>query len=154
MTWRSFDYDEEFTEQSLRKILQRNPDIEGLAVVTVDGRHIASILPDWINEESIALISASFAECATLASNLTHQLGQGSLETAYVKSKFGYVIVRALMSAKLLVFLCKPEAKLGLIFSGYNPPNTPLSPTRDPVFPLQPPKRLVARAKPDPDDLL
>jgi predicted regulator of Ras-like GTPase activity (Roadblock/LC7/MglB family) len=152
MMWRSFGYDEEFTEQSLRKILQRNPDIEGLAVVTIDGRHLVSILPEWINEESIALIAASLAECAALASNLSRQCGQGALETAYIKSRFGYIIVRSLMSERLLIYLCRPEAKLGLIFSGYNPPTMPLSPTHDPVSPPRPPKRLVARAKPEYDD--
>src|SRR5689334_4279234 len=108
MTWRSSGDHDMGLERSLRNILQRNPDIEGIAVVTTDGNHIASILPDRIKDEDISTISASFAESAALGSGLVQLLKRGNRRPEiYVKSRVGYIIVQTLKENRLLVSLCK-----------------------------------------------
>jgi uncharacterized protein len=135
--------------QKLTKILQATPALDGIAVVTTDGLPVASILPS-IAEEN--LISASFADAVSLAVNLTQQPRRGKLEEVYIKAAFGFVVVTPLSDERLLIYLCKPDTKLGLLFSGGGLPGTPLAPTPEPILPPKPPKRLVARAEPEYDD--
>jgi uncharacterized protein len=142
-------------EQVLRDLIARNRgDIEGAAIATTDGVLIASVLPDPIDTERATFLATAAACGVGLAVNLVSGLGNAPLEQLYVKASNGYVILLPVPNEKVLVVLCKPQAKLGLIFldvskGGFVPPE----PALDPIYPPLPPGSLRAGAKPEYDEI-
>src|SRR3982751_3093121 len=98
---------DEHVLHQLRKILATSSDIEGIAIVSVDGFHIASIFPSNIHEDRIRFISAVSAVAASSGINLIHAIGQRARDARiYIKATFGYVIIVPSQDSVLMVF-CK-----------------------------------------------
>jgi uncharacterized protein len=151
MEWLSPEYDSHIL-LLLRDILGRRPEIEGIAVVTTDGLPVASILPTDVTQDRIDLVAPACAEAASLANNLTLLLGRGQQPgPLFIRGAFGYASIVLLTAERLLIALYNSDANFGPIFLD-GLPRTPFSPSPDPIFPRTPPKRLVARAKPEFDD--
>jgi uncharacterized protein len=152
-------YDAEYGRllRRLRDLLASSADVEGVAVVTVDGQTLAWSLPDKAQKAPIDLLAASWAVAASLGANLLSAVGQQALEQAYIKGESGYVIIMPMPGEMLLIALVREQAKLGLIFLHMaRAVNSPLSPddldsplAPDPIFPPRPPKTLRGRARPE-----
>jgi predicted regulator of Ras-like GTPase activity (Roadblock/LC7/MglB family) len=97
----------------LRELQASSADIEASAIVSVDGLSIASALPQGIEEDRLAAMSAAML---SLGERIATELKRGSLEQVYIKGEDGYAILVSIRREAVLTALCRAEAKLGLVF--------------------------------------
>lgn len=96
----------------LRDMQSSSPDIEGSAIVSVDGLSIASALRQDIEEDRVSAMSAAML---SLGERIASELGRGTLNQVYIKGVNGYVILMALGEEAVLTVMARKEGKLGLI---------------------------------------
>lgn len=104
------------TERLVRRLqeLQMNtPDVEAMAVVSVDGLTMASSLPTGVEEDRVSAMSAAML---SLGERIAGELGRGLLDEVYVKGENGYVVLRAVGEEAVLTVLARRQTKLGLLF--------------------------------------
>lgn len=97
----------------LLKDLEATTDIEASAVVSVDGLMIASALPQDVEEDRVAAMSAAML---SLGERTANELARGGLSEVYVKGENGYVVLMASGENAVLTALVRKDAKLGLVF--------------------------------------
>jgi predicted regulator of Ras-like GTPase activity (Roadblock/LC7/MglB family) len=98
--------------EQLRDMQASSPDIEASAVVSVDGLTIASALPQGVEEDRVAAMSAAML---SLGERIASELGRGNLEQVYIKGSSGYVLLISVAEDAVLTALARENAKLGLI---------------------------------------
>lgn len=103
--------------KALLDLQSSSSDIEASAVVSVDGLIIASHLPQGLEEERIAAMSAALL---SMGERITVELKRGELEQLYVKGKDGYFLSRHAGPHAVLIAMARQNAKLGLIFFDLN----------------------------------
>lgn len=96
----------------LRDMQSSSPDIEGSAIVSVDGLSIASALHKEIEEDRVSAMSAAML---SLGERIAGELGRGMLEQVYIRGENGYVILRAVGEEAVLTVLARSTARLGLL---------------------------------------
>ena len=96
----------------LRDMQSSSPDIEGSAIVSVDGLSIASALRQEVEEDRVSAMSAAML---SLGERIASELGRGVLDQVYIKGLNGYVILMAVGEEAVLTAMARKEAKLGLI---------------------------------------
>lgn len=96
----------------LRDMQASSPDIEASSVVSVDGLTIASALPQSVEEDRVAAMSAAML---SLGERIASELGRGSLEQVYIKGAAGYVVLMSVGNEAVLTALARENAKLGLL---------------------------------------
>jgi len=97
----------------LRDLQASSPDVEASAVVSVDGLTMASALPQSVEEDRVAAMSAAML---SLGERIAGELGRGNLDQVYIRGKHGFVILMAVGQDAVLTVLARQEAKLGLLF--------------------------------------
>lgn len=97
----------------LKDLEATTPDIEASAVVSVDGLMIASALPQDVEEDRVAAMSAAML---SLGERTAKELARGDLSEVYVKGESGYVVLMASGENAVLTALARKDAKLGLVF--------------------------------------
>ena len=100
-------------EKTLRSLVSNTPDLEGAAVVSVDGLIVASILPASSDEERVSAMAAALLSLAERTSN---ELDRGTLDQVYVKGNNGYVVLMSAGDENVLEAIAGPSAKLGMVF--------------------------------------
>jgi len=103
----------ELIVKRLQVMQAASPDIEGSAVVSVDGLIIASALPSGSEEERVSAMSAAML---SLGERIANELGRGALDQVYVRGKNGFVILTSIGQEAVLTALAREDAKLGLVF--------------------------------------
>ena len=103
--------------KSLSDLQASSSDIEACAVVSVDGLIIASSLPQGLEEERIAAMSAALL---AMGERIAVELERGDLEQLYVKGKDGYFLSKHAGPHAVLIAMARQNAKLGLIFFDLN----------------------------------
>jgi uncharacterized protein len=98
--------------EKLRDLQASSPDIEASAVVSVDGLTIASALPQYVEEDRVAAMSAAML---SLGERIASELGRGILDQVYIKGENGYVVLMSVGEDAVLTALAREQAKLGLI---------------------------------------
>jgi predicted regulator of Ras-like GTPase activity (Roadblock/LC7/MglB family) len=96
----------------LRDLQASSPDVEGSAIVSVDGLSIASALHREIEEDRVSAMSAAML---SLGERIASELGRGILEQVYIRGENGYVLLMAVGEEAVLTVMARQEAKLGLI---------------------------------------
>ncbi|MEK6256287.1 MAG: roadblock/LC7 domain-containing protein [Chloroflexota bacterium] len=96
----------------LRDLQASSPDVEGSAIVSVDGLIIASALLPIIEEDRVSAMSAAML---SLGERIASELGRGKLDQVYIKGDNGYVILLDVGDEAVLTIMARKEAKLGLI---------------------------------------
>lgn len=96
----------------LRDMQSSSPDIEGSAIVSVDGLSIASALHKEIEEDRVSAMSAAML---SLGERIASELGRGVLEQVYIKGEKGYVLLMSVGEEAVLTVMAREQAKLGLI---------------------------------------
>ena len=96
----------------LRDLQASSPDVEGSAIVSVDGLSIASALHQEIEEDRVSAMSAAML---SLGERIASELGRGILEQVYIRGENGYVLLTAVGEEAVLTVMARREAKLGLI---------------------------------------
>lgn len=89
------------------------PDIEASAVVSMDGLTMASALPQNLEEDRVAAMSAAML---SLGERIAIELGRGGLNEIYIHGDEGYVLLTSVGSEAVLTVLTRHQAKLGLVF--------------------------------------
>ena len=97
----------------LRELQHNSPDVEGAAVVSVDGLPLASLLPPGIEEERVAAMSAAML---SLGDRIASELGRGYLNEVYIRGESGYAILMEVGEEAVLTALARQASKLGLVF--------------------------------------
>jgi len=104
----------ETLKQILRELLVRQHEIiEGVALVSTEGFIIASALPEELEDEHVAAISAVVL---SMGERITSELQRGAMEQVYVRGEKGYVFLTQAGPDALLTVITNPNAKLGMIF--------------------------------------
>jgi predicted regulator of Ras-like GTPase activity (Roadblock/LC7/MglB family) len=98
---------------TLLKDLEATTDIEASAVVSMDGLMIASALPQDVEEDKVAAMSAAML---SLGERTAKELTRGNLSEVYVKGEDGFVVLMASGENAVLTALARRNAKLGLVF--------------------------------------
>lgn len=96
----------------LREMQFSSPDIEGSAIVSIDGLNIASNLHADVEEDRV---SAMTAVMLSLGERIAFELGRGLLNQVYIRGKNGYVILMSVGEDAVLTAMARKEAKLGII---------------------------------------
>lgn len=96
----------------LRAMRISTPDIEGAAVVSVDGLTIAANLPMESEEDRVSAMSAAML---SLGERIANELRRGRLDQVYINGDNGFVILRAVGEEAVLSVLCRPQARLGMV---------------------------------------
>jgi hypothetical protein len=96
----------------LRDLQSSSPDIEGSALVSVDGLSIATLLRPNIEEDRVSAMSAAML---SLGERIAGELGRGALEQVYIRGEKGYVLEMAVGEDAVLTVMAREGAKLGLI---------------------------------------
>ena len=73
-------------EAALADLLRALPEIEAAALVTVDGLPMASVLPDGMNEDRVAAMSAALL---SLGERAADGLGRGGLAQVSIEGEDG-----------------------------------------------------------------
>ncbi|MBU7044405.1 MAG: roadblock/LC7 domain-containing protein [Theionarchaea archaeon] len=97
----------------LKDLEATTTDIEASAVVSVDGLMIASALPQDVEEDRVAAMSAAML---SLGERTATELARGNLSEVYVKGENGYVVLMSSGENAVLTALARKDAKLGLVF--------------------------------------
>jgi predicted regulator of Ras-like GTPase activity (Roadblock/LC7/MglB family) len=103
---------EELTDL-LEDLEAMTPDIEASAVVSVDGLMIASALPQDVEGDRVAAMSAAMLSRGERTAN---ELARGQLSEVYIKGEQGYIVLMASGENAVLTALARKDARLGLIF--------------------------------------
>ena len=101
----------EILEKILRD-LRATGDIDASAIVSRDGLLIAADIPQNVNAEAFAAMTAAMLGAAETA---TSELGRGVPDRVIVEGKEGKIIATGAGSKALLVVMTNPKASLGLI---------------------------------------
>ena len=97
---------------ALRDLQISSPDIEGSAIVSVDGLSIATALRPDIEEDRVSAMSAAML---SLGERIALELGRGTLDQVYIRGENGYVILMAVGNDAVLTVMARDKAKLGLL---------------------------------------
>lgn len=103
---------ESITER-LKDLEKLTPELEGAAVVSVEGLMIASRLPEALSDDVMAAMSAAML---ALGERIANDLYCGRLSQVVIMGDQGYVLLMAVNENAVLTALVSEEAKLGLVF--------------------------------------
>lgn len=103
---------EELTDL-LEDLEAMTPNTEASAVVSVDGLMIASALPQDVEGDRVAAMSAAMLSRGERTAN---ELARGQLSEVYIKGEQGYIVLMASGENAVLTALARKDARLGLIF--------------------------------------
>jgi len=96
----------------LREMHMSSPDIEGSAIVSLDGLAIATALHEEIEEDRVSAMSAAML---SLGDRIAMELGRGELNQVYIRGEHGYVILMSIGDEAVLTVMANIRGKLGLI---------------------------------------
>jgi len=98
--------------QNLQALLQTAPDLEALALVSMDGIEIASALPQGVNT---ARLSAMSLAVFTLGEQIATELQRYKLEEVYIRGNHGFIVIIQVDKQAILVALARADARPGLV---------------------------------------
>ncbi|HVQ18751.1 MAG TPA: roadblock/LC7 domain-containing protein [Actinomycetes bacterium] len=99
-------------DQVLATLLRQAPDLEAAAVVSFDGLPMASALPQGMDEDRVAAMSAALL---SLGERAAQGLGRGDLSQVYVEGDNGTVFLVSADDEAVLVAVGRHGAKVGLM---------------------------------------
>ncbi len=99
--------------QVLKKLQTSTPDIEGAAVISMDGLVIASSLPSSVEEDRVSAMSAALYG---IGARTAEELERGGVEQIYIKGGNGYMIITQAGAEAVMAVIANGKAKLGIIF--------------------------------------
>lgn len=96
----------------LKTLVANTPDVEGAAMVSVDGLVLSSVLPAGTDEDRVAAMAAALL---SLGERTSQELQRGALEQVYVKGSAGYILMMQAGSEGVLQAIAGSQAKLGMV---------------------------------------
>jgi predicted regulator of Ras-like GTPase activity (Roadblock/LC7/MglB family) len=98
--------------QSILNDLSSTADVEGCAVVSLDGLTMASSLMEGMDENRVGAMSAAML---ALGQKTATELARGTLDQVMVKGAEGYILLVQASKDSVLIAITNAEAKLGLV---------------------------------------
>ncbi|MEP7055580.1 MAG: roadblock/LC7 domain-containing protein [Actinomycetota bacterium] len=99
-------------DRAMADLLNQTPEIEAAAVVTFDGLPMASALPDSMDEDRVAAMSAALL---SLGERAASGLGRGDLSQVFIEGDEGTVFLLSCDGEAVLVAVAAKGAKTGLM---------------------------------------
>lgn len=99
-------------ENILERLKNYTPGVRAIALVSIDGLMITSILPNEMEGEKIAAISAALLHQGESSSA---DAVLGNLEQVITKAKKGHIIITRVGTETILTIFTNEAAKLGLV---------------------------------------
>ena len=99
-------------ERTLRDLLSATTDLEAAAVVSFDGLPMAASLPDGMDEDRVAAMSAALL---SLGERATEGLGRGALNQVFIEGENGTVFLVSADNEAVLVAVAAKGAKAGMM---------------------------------------
>jgi uncharacterized protein len=99
-------------DQVLAELVGQVPEVEAATVVSFDGLAMASALPDGMDEDRVAAMSAALL---SLGERAAEGLGRGELSQIYVEGEQGTVFLVSADDEAVLVAVAARGAKAGLM---------------------------------------
>lgn len=96
----------------LRDLHAMNPELEAVAVVSIEGVHIASYMPNDIKDEHLSAMSAAMVG---LGERIARELGRGELDHVTIKGDCGLVVLMSISEGAVLTSVVNDQATLGLL---------------------------------------
>jgi len=97
----------------LKELEAGTPDVEAGAIVSVDGLIMASALPQDVEEDRVAAMSAAML---SLGERTAQELNRGRLNQVFIRGEDGYVLLMNAGEDAVLTTLVRKDAKLGIVF--------------------------------------
>jgi predicted regulator of Ras-like GTPase activity (Roadblock/LC7/MglB family) len=104
---------EEQLTQILKNLHNSTPDIEGAAVISMEGLIMASSLPSTVEEDTVSAMSAALYG---IGSKTAEELQRGDVDQLYIKGSNGYMLIIQSGSESVLGVMANAKSKLGIIF--------------------------------------
>jgi hypothetical protein len=104
---------EEQLGQILKGLHASTPDIEGAAIISMDGLVISSSLPAEVEEDRVSAMSAALYG---IGARTAEELSRGDVEQLYIKGNAGYMLITQAGMDAVLAVIANAKAKLGIIF--------------------------------------
>jgi uncharacterized protein len=99
-------------DRVLCELVTQVPEIEAASVVSFDGLPMASALPEGMDEDRVAAMSAALL---SLGERAAEGLGRGELSQVYVEGENGTVFLISADDEAVLVAVAAKGAKVGLM---------------------------------------
>lgn len=99
--------------RELKALTTNTADIAAAALVDNDGLMMASAMPQELDEDSVAAMSAAMLG---IGERITSEMNQGEFEMVMLRAKEGYTVLVRCGDDAVLTVLAVKKAKLGLIF--------------------------------------
>jgi predicted regulator of Ras-like GTPase activity (Roadblock/LC7/MglB family) len=99
-------------DRAMSDLLNQTPEIEAAAIVTFDGLPMASALPDSMDEDRVAAMSAALL---SLGERAASGLGRGDLSQVFIEGDEGTVFLVSCHGEAVLVAVAAKGAKTGLM---------------------------------------
>ncbi|MBY8981884.1 MAG: roadblock/LC7 domain-containing protein [Candidatus Lokiarchaeota archaeon] len=97
----------------LRNLEAINSDIQGSAIVSVQGLPICSALSRDVND---GIVSAMSAAILSVSERAVQELARGNLQRILIEGVDGIIILSRAGENAILCTLAKPDASLGMVF--------------------------------------
>ncbi|MFW9867013.1 MAG: roadblock/LC7 domain-containing protein [Promethearchaeota archaeon] len=97
----------------LRQMEAINPDIQGSAIVSVQGLPICSALARDVND---GIVSAMSAAILSVSERAVEELARGDLKRILIEGVEGIIILSKAGENAILCTLAKSDASLGMVF--------------------------------------
>ena len=97
----------------LRQMEAINPDIQGSAIVSVQGLPICSALARDVND---GIVSAMSAAILSVSERAVEELARGDLKRILIEGNVGSIILSKAGENAILCTLVKSNASLGMVF--------------------------------------
>ena len=99
-------------DRAIHALLAQTPEIEAAAVVSFDGLPMASALPQTMDEDRVAAMSAALL---SLGERAAQGLGRGELSQVYIEGDAGTVFLVSADDEAVLVAVAAKGAKAGMM---------------------------------------
>jgi predicted regulator of Ras-like GTPase activity (Roadblock/LC7/MglB family) len=97
----------------LRKMEAVNSDIQGSAIVSIQGLPICSVLARDVND---GIVSAMSAAILSVSERAVEELARGDLKRILIEGVDGIIILSKSGENAILCTLCKADSSLGMVF--------------------------------------
>ena len=99
-------------DRAIHALLSQTPEIEAAAVVSFDGLPMAAALPQSMDEDRVAAMSAALL---SLGERAAQGLGRGELSQVYIEGDAGTVFLVSADDEAVLVAVAAKGAKVGMM---------------------------------------
>ncbi len=99
--------------ERLERLRAGSPDLDAIALVSVEGLPIASSIGDDLHAERLGAMTAAML---ALGERIAAELRRGQLNEVMIRGDDGYAVLMTLDQNSVLCALASDEAKLGLVY--------------------------------------